>query len=107
MKAWLNWRDCPFKFDRSDQIHIWLLPVQNSEQLLQFLTKEEIQRANKFRVQSARDQFIVARVALRILLQRYFHLEGKSFHFKLNQYGKPYVDQSNIFSMSPTHTNGY
>ncbi len=97
MKAWLNWRDCSFKFDRSDQIHIWLLPVQKSEQLLQFLTKEEIQRANKFRVQNARDQFIVARAALRILLQRYFHLEGKSFHFKLNQYGKPYVDQSNIF----------
>lgn len=95
MNTWQDWHNCPFKFENSVQVHIWLIPVTYEERLIQFLTEEEIHRAQKFRVQNARDQFVVARSALHLLLKRYFNLQH--VQFILNQYGKPYLDGVNIF----------
>ncbi len=97
MDNWHSWQTCLFNFDASHQVHIWLMPVRNSEPFLKFLTEAEIQRANKFRVQTARDQFVVARAALRVLLNRYFQLESPTIQFKINQYGKPFLEHPNIF----------
>ena len=97
MKTWLDWQNCLFTFEHHSQVDIWLLPVVQSDHFLQYLTQDERRRANKFRVQTARDQYVIARATLRLLLKKYFRLKNNEIQFALNPYGKPYLAGHKIF----------
>ncbi|APF18131.1 4'-phosphopantetheinyl transferase [Caldithrix abyssi DSM 13497] len=97
MTEWIEWRQCPFRFKDANEIHVWLLPVEHSERFMPFLSADERHRAQKFRVPSARAQFVVSRAALRLLIAAYCQLDPAKIQFKLNSHGKPYLENHPIF----------
>ncbi len=55
----------------------------------QLLNSEEINRANHYRVDRAREEFIVSRAALRCLLAGYLGCHPTALDFQLGDHGKP------------------
>jgi 4'-phosphopantetheinyl transferase len=78
---------------RPDQVHVWRahLDVRDSRirELEQFLSQDELNRANRFYFERDRNRFIVARGLLRSILGRYLDLEPSQLKFIYGPYGKP------------------
>lgn len=68
------------------------------------LSAEELARAARFKVDSARQDFCVAHCLLRQTLSRYLHTDARSISYRYGEHGKPYLDapasQSVHFSLS-------
>lgn len=94
----------------NDQIHIWRMHLkQNSHQIFELaklLNSKEQDRAERFKVEKARNNFIVARSALRLLLAKYLHTEPKEIIFEQNSYGKPLL-KLNPIKFNISHSNDY
>ena len=104
MMSWQNWQTCDFSFATQDEVHLWLIPVEESEKFYPFLSTTEKNRADKFRVPMARQQFVVAHGSLRILLGKYLKIPPSVIQFKLNPFGKPYLEGQKIFfNISHSH----
>jgi 4'-phosphopantetheinyl transferase len=78
---------------RSDQVHVWRahLDVGHSRtrELEQFLSQDELVRANRFYFERDRNWFVVARGLLRSILGRYLDICPASVRFIYGPYGKP------------------
>jgi 4'-phosphopantetheinyl transferase len=79
-------------------LHLWsasILSAQTKEGrpcdrfLQSVLNAEERGRADRYRVQAARQQFIATRALLRILLSQYLQQDPKSIEFCYSTHGKP------------------
>jgi 4'-phosphopantetheinyl transferase len=77
----------------SDEVHVWRATLDRSaadrERLEQTLSAEERARAGKFYFQRDREQFMVARGLLRMVLGRYLGLEPDQVRFCYAANGKP------------------
>lgn len=75
------------------ECHVWSFALCQSQErqqhLEQILSAEEKQRAAAFLRPPPRQQFIICRGALRLLLGAYLTSPPADFLFKLNQFGKP------------------
>jgi len=75
------------------EIHVWRatldLPRDRVGELERFLADDELGRARRFLVRSARDRYTVARAVLRNLLSRYVSAAPADLRFHYTQYGKP------------------
>jgi 4'-phosphopantetheinyl transferase len=56
---------------------------------VKYLSADEIARANRFRFETDRDHFIVARSLLRIILGRYLDVDPSEIRFAYGENGKP------------------
>ncbi len=78
---------------RPDEIHLWLIPtdlpaaVQNHA--YQNLDTDEKNRADRFRVEHARQQHIIAHATLRTLLSAYQEIPPDELRFEKGERGKP------------------
>lgn len=96
---------------KPNEVHVWrvCLDVADStvEYLLPILCVTERQRAERFRFQKDRKQFVVTRSVLRIILGRYLEREPSTLSFCYNQYGKPELastsDRTIRFNLSHSH----
>lgn len=75
------------------EIHVWRadldLPRDRVGALERFLAADELGRAKRFLVRSARDRYTVARAVLRNLLSRYVSTAPADLRFRYTEYGKP------------------
>ncbi|MCY3556018.1 MAG: 4'-phosphopantetheinyl transferase superfamily protein [Gemmatimonadetes bacterium] len=75
------------------EIHVWRaaldLPSDRVGELERFLAADELERAKRFLVRSARDRYTVARAVLRNLLALYVSAVPAELQFHYTEYGKP------------------
>lgn len=97
----------------SQDIHIWRayldLPEGEIERLRQILSIDEQERANRFRFEKPRNNFIVGRGFLRTILSCYLKLEPHQLSFCYSSRGKPELanlraEEKLCFNLS--HSNG-
>lgn len=77
------------------EIHIWSIrldpPQETVERLGRSLAPDEWERANRFRFDKHRRQYVVGRGALRGLLAAYLNTRSELVRFRYGDRGKPYV----------------
>ena len=76
----------------SGEVHIWLAQldkVENAVEFEQMISEDERVRADRFRFDLHRKQFVAARGFLRIILGKYLQTNPRQLYFKYNKYGKP------------------
>lgn len=93
------WHDPPAQLRVcAGEVHVWRLSLQQPAalvaDLLQTLTPDERTRAERFRFEKHRRQFIVSRGLLRLLLGTYVGLHPAEIRFGYNRYGKPELADS-------------
>ncbi len=66
------------------------------ERFTSILSIDELQRANRFRFEKDRQQFSIARGAVRILLARYVDCDPGEIWLRFSERGKPYLDGSDL-----------
>jgi 4'-phosphopantetheinyl transferase len=76
-------------------IQVWSIrldpPAERVEQLGRFLAADEWQRANRFRFEKHRRQYVVGRGALRALLAAYLGIRPQDVQFSYGPRGKPFL----------------
>jgi 4'-phosphopantetheinyl transferase len=92
-----------FDLPRQGQIHLWSATVLSQQTdirqdgnpdpkdcpFFSLLSKDERERADQYRVQIARQQFVVTRALLRTLLGQYLQKDPKKIDFCYSAHGKP------------------
>ncbi len=90
-----------------DQVHLWRASLEVSPSTLQTLftalSKDERERAARFRFSRDQQHFIVAHGILRKLLACYLQIDTSSLFFVKNAYGKPALDPA--FHSADLHFN--
>src|SRR5262245_46149243 len=88
-----------------DEVHVWRVwlgrPRHELERLEGVLCPEERHRAHRFRSESARQQFVGARGALRAILAGYLSTSAESLVFSHSPLGKPHL----VHDGPPVHFN--
>ena len=76
-----------------NEVHVWQanldLPVQQLQKLLETLSIEEQERAERFRFEQHRQRFTASRGILRALLGHYLGVTAKEVQFCYGNHGKP------------------
>jgi 4'-phosphopantetheinyl transferase len=79
----------------AEVVHIWCASLRTTSQRLNdlwnLLISDEKKQADKFISVQARENFIVSRGILRLLLSKYLEAAPEKLVFKQGEYGKPYV----------------
>jgi 4'-phosphopantetheinyl transferase len=78
------------------EIHVWSVqldpPPGEVERLGRFLSEDEWARANRFRFEKHRRQYVVGRGALRALLAAYLGGRPEAVRFRYGPRGKPFLE---------------
>ncbi len=81
------------------EAHLWRITIEEKsfdlQRLTQLLSEDEVSRANRFRFQKDRTQFIIAHGMLRTILGRYLNMQPASLRFGYGAQGKPYLINEN------------
>lgn len=78
--------------------------------LKSFLSKDEINKSNRYYTQKLTNEYIVCRGSLRKILGKYLDLEPNSISFEYNPYGKPEVSKDlniNNIKFNVSHSGDY
>jgi len=82
------------------EVHVWCIPLQWRQQdirsLLEILSGDERERADRFHLEEIRNHFIAARAVLRIILGCYLQVEPSNLRFKYGPQGKPALDGKSL-----------
>lgn len=93
-----------------NDIHVWKVSLTEDagklDQIKQWLSKEEILRANKFYSKQLQDRFIYFRGTLRHLLGSYLTIDPEKVDFVYNDSGKPFVKGDLQFNISHSQDLG-
>lgn len=77
------------------EVHVWHASLESDDdarRLEPLLSRDEIQRANRFRFAQHRRRFVIARGRLRQLLEKYLQSDARGFAFVYSAEGKPSLD---------------
>lgn len=88
------------------ETHVYSCPIQGADSLIQFLNDEERARADRFRVERMREQFIVARGRLRTLLAHYLVMRPGDIPLHYGEQGKPHLPEEFGLHFNLSHTDG-
>ena len=93
-----------------EEIHVWFRaldqPVPNANALFELLSVDERERAQRYRFDEHRNEFILTRAALRILLGFYLEKSPEQLAFSYSAQGKPSLEKTAAdlgFNVSHTH----
>jgi 4'-phosphopantetheinyl transferase len=92
--------------------HVWSVPISEAPGYRDLLDEAERDRAERFRVESARATFVASRAAQRLILGRYLGCPagavriGRVCQHCGADHGRPYVDGAR-FDFSVSHTAGW
>jgi 4'-phosphopantetheinyl transferase len=88
-------------------VHLWRADLRVAAPTLSalqgVLSKEELQRANRFYFERDRNHFIAGRGILRQLLARYLRQEPAALDFTYTDYGKPELADADNLSFNLSH----
>lgn len=92
----IKWIDkFPGGLFENDHVHIWRASLDYSKSKLNLLigslSKDEIERANRFYFEKDRMQFIVRRGILKQIISKYLEIDPKNLLFEYNPFGKPFL----------------
>lgn len=95
----------------TDGVHLWAANLRVAETsfkgFFQTLSEAECQRANRFRFEHDRNDFVVARGILRSLLGTYLNLEPAQVQFVYSDRGKPgLANPKSGIQFNVSHSNG-
>jgi 4'-phosphopantetheinyl transferase len=83
----------------SGEVHIWIrtntLTMKEEAEFVKILSEDEIRRADRYRTQDSRKQFICSRLALRNILSQYLGEKPDTIRFDYSKFGKPHLSPSN------------
>jgi len=96
-------------FLSSQSIHIWTVNVdfENSEKIRyysQFLSPDELKKANNFRFNKDRYCAITARYVLRMLSSKYLNIDIKDIEFSYGDKGKPKYNFETSLQFNISHS---
>lgn len=81
-------------------VHVWQValdqPQQRIEQLAALLSKDELDRANRFHFERDKRRFTVGRGVLRLILAQYLQIEPDQLQFNYGPQGKPFLAQHQL-----------
>jgi 4'-phosphopantetheinyl transferase len=93
------------------EVHVWCSslerPPEEVSRLLALLSEEERERAGRFRVSRARDEYVVARGLLRTLLGRCLSCDPRQITFRHGPQGKPRLPDPVPLHFNLSHSGGY
>jgi 4'-phosphopantetheinyl transferase len=83
----------PEVYLQKDQVDVWSVPLELEEASLHsfeyFLSQDERRKAQRFRVETAREHFIATRSFLRLIMGRYLEVKPERLQFQYGPHGKP------------------
>ena len=92
----------------SGVVHLWRRRLDGSEPELrvcyELLSSEEKARADRFRVERPRKEFVLTRATLRLLLARYIGSTPEQIRFRYASRGKPALVGGNSLCFNVSHT---
>jgi 4'-phosphopantetheinyl transferase len=95
-------------------IHVWSIDLiscsDNSNSLYNLLSFDERKRANAYRFEKDRINFITVRGILRKIISSYLFVEPNEINFLYTQYGKPYLenqDKLNALFFNMSHSGDF
>ena len=89
------------------EVHVWHTDfARPSSSLYDLLAPEERERASRFKVEPAREQFIISHAFLRLALERYLGIPARDIKFRVAAYGKPELDLATDLNFNLSHTEG-
>ena len=96
-----------------DEFHVWKQDLARSPtevaQFQKLLSSDELTRAHRFRFDSDRNHFIVARGTLRTLVGHYLTVPPDDLHFSYSSFGRPSVTHhkaASAFDFNISHSGG-
>src|SRR5688500_14741033 len=95
-----RWEECQPRAESprlgEDGLHLWRVRLEQPAEVyracLDTLTPDESEKAGRFRFDRHRQQFVVARGALRAVLGLYLDRPPGRLHFAYSPFGKPEVE---------------
>ena len=93
-------------------VHVWTIPLTGDsawvERCSEFLEESESGRAGRFHFQKDRDQFVIARASMRLILARYLNESPDQIEFCYGPNGKPELKFASFeprthFNLSHSH----
>ena len=97
-----------------NRVHIWRASLNHTNLelkiLVEFLSADELERANRFRFAKDRFRFIAARAILRQLLGSYLAVDPHSLKFDYGERGKPLLVKSSVdipLNFNVSHSQEY
>ena len=109
-----SWKWRPFgpPLPGAREVHVWRVKVPNtiSIRTRELLSRDEQERADRFRQPEDRRRFTVARASLRSILGEYQALDPQSLRFSYSELGKPALFSSSNpanLSFSVAHSGAY
>ena len=103
------WLDQPDKLTLSEEeAHIWRADLDLDENIqssfLKLISADEKNRAQKFRFEDDRRNFIVARGILRSLIGHYLKINPEAISFQYSKFGKPGIADNNSLQFNISHS---
>ncbi|HEX2868122.1 MAG TPA: 4'-phosphopantetheinyl transferase superfamily protein [Ignavibacteriales bacterium] len=79
-----------------DEIHVWHVKAESASaaEFWDILTRDEMERACAYYFSKDRDNFIISRGVLRILIARYLNILPEEITLHFNKYGKPFLKKN-------------
>lgn len=79
----------------TENIHVFLLDynLYNYDAFFSYLSEEEIERANKLKIEEKKKQFIITRSLLRKLLSNALNKSATEINFSYGENKKPYIEE--------------
>ncbi|HKH99183.1 MAG TPA: 4'-phosphopantetheinyl transferase superfamily protein [Candidatus Sulfotelmatobacter sp.] len=91
-------------------VHAWWRSLREPDAVVracyELLSREERERASRYRVEGPREDFILTRGTLRSLLAGYQQKTPKELTFQLTEYGKPFIAGPCDLRFNVSHTDG-
>ncbi len=91
-------------------VHLWQRRLQDSTAVVQscveLLSPDERQKAQRYRVEKPRSDFILTRGTLRTLIGKYLGEPPASISFRYTEFGKPLLDGPVELQFNVSHTDG-
>ncbi len=92
------------------EVHVWLASLGGqpdaATSLHSLLSADERQRADRFQVEPAREQFVVSRALLRVVLGKYLNTDPRQIAFTITSHGKPELAMNSDLRFNLSHTDG-
>lgn len=79
-----------------NKIHVYLIQFNlfDSKKCIQYLSEDEFIRAGKLKIEEKKDQFVITRSVLRLLLSSAVGKSYKDIEFFFGEHGKPSIEES-------------
>ncbi len=92
------------------QVHIWTMPTQAAEPVVagleRVLSRDELERASRFRFPHLAGAYVITHGVLRLLLARYLDRDPAAISFEYGVQGKPAVSENPQLDFNLTHSEG-